>query len=74
MVENPYAQLVNVTSSQDGSWKRVVPNDATNSLLCRKVNDVSPPVGSRMPSGGVPLSQGQIDTICNWILQTGLNK
>lgn len=63
-----YANIVNVPSSQLQGWVRVAPGDTTNSLLYRKIRDVTPPVGDRMPAGRPPLSAGDIATIRDWIL------
>lgn len=53
---------------------RVVPGDSANSYLYQKVSMDSPPEGgARMPFGGPPLSQSQIDLIKSWIDQGALN-
>ena len=61
-----YAQLVNVPSSQNGTFTRVVPSDANASLLYLKVSQANPPVGVRMPPGG-QLSSVDQQNIRNWI-------
>ncbi len=61
---NAYNQLVNVNAS-GYSGKRVVPGDAENSILYKKI-DGSGAYGSNMPLGG-SLSNAQINTIKQWI-------
>lgn len=58
-----YANLVNVASS-DPSFLLVEPGDPQNSYLVIKVEGRA---GSRMPIGGSPLSDNQIQTLRNWI-------
>ncbi len=67
---NAYNQLVNVNAS-GYSAKRVVPNDAENSLLYKKI-DGSGSYGSNMPLGG-SLSVAQINTIKQWIEEGAQN-
>jgi hypothetical protein len=55
------------------SFKRVVPNDTTNSLVWRKLNDTTPPCGVRMPEGGPFLSAPQIQLFTDWINQGATN-
>lgn len=62
-----YGDLVNVPSSQDASWIRVVPGDASASLLYLKVSQANPPVGARMPQGLSPLDTIDQHNIRNWI-------
>jgi hypothetical protein len=61
--------LVNQPSSQQANLTLVVPGDSTSSLLFLKVSSNAPPVGSRMPLFGAPLSQAEIDRIRDWIDQ-----
>lgn len=70
---NAYRNLVNVRSSQNSSWIRVVPGDPVQSLLYLKVLEDNPPVGRRMPWGGPPLSQEEITRIRLWIEQGAQN-
>lgn len=58
-----YANLVGVQSSNP-SFLLVEPGDAQDSYLVIKVEGRA---GSRMPIGGTPLSDNQIQTIRNWI-------
>jgi len=67
---NSYNQLVNVNAS-NYSGKRVIPNDADNSVLYKKI-DGSGTYGSNMPLGG-NLSQNQIDLIKQWINEGAKN-
>ena len=67
--EESFDALVNRPSVQDTSLTRVVPADSSASLLFLKVSSDSPPVGSRMPLGGIPLSQADIALIRDWIDQ-----
>lgn len=62
-----WGDLVNVASSQDPSWIRVVPGDASVSLLFLKVSESDPPVGVRMPQGLSPLDTIDQQNIRNWI-------
>jgi Ca2+-binding RTX toxin-like protein len=70
---NSYAKLVNVTSSEVPSLKRVEPGDPDNSYLVRKIEGTAA-VGGRMPLNtdyGVyrpPLSDAQISLIRQWII------
>ena len=59
-----YNNLVNINAS-GYAGKRVVPNDADNSILFKKV-DGSGAYGSNMPLGG-NLSATQINIIKQWI-------
>jgi formylglycine-generating enzyme required for sulfatase activity len=63
-----YGLLVNVPSSQDGSWLRVDPGSLTDSLLFQKINCADPPVGDRMPPGG-SLTPAQQALVRDWIEQ-----
>ncbi len=61
-----WSNLVNVPSSQNPAYTRVIPGDADNSLLIMKLEGTAP-FGSRMPLGGAPLSNGQIQSIRAWV-------
>ncbi len=61
-----FANLVNVPSSQNSSFIRVIPGDADNSLLVRKLEGTAP-FGSRMPLGRAPLGSSDIQLIRDWI-------
>ena len=69
---NSWDDLVNVPSEQNSGLTRVVPSDSGSSLLFLKVSQTTPPVGSRMPLGGPPLSQEQQQLIRDWIDQGGI--
>lgn len=60
------AALVNVTSVEAPSLKRVAPGDPANSYVVHKVEGTQT-AGSRMPLGGPFLSQENIDLIRAWI-------
>lgn len=66
-----YNNLVNINAQSSClSLKRVLPNDADNSVLYRKVSGTS--CGSQMPMGGT-LSTGDITLIRDWINQGANN-
>ncbi len=61
-----YAELVNVTSTSEPEYVRVLPDRPDSSYLVIKIEgDQS--VGSRMPLTGGPLSSDTIQLIRNWI-------
>jgi len=62
-----WSHLVNVPSSQDPSFTRVIPNDPAGSLLFLKVNCDTPGVGHRMPFGLEPLSDDDQALVLDWI-------
>jgi hypothetical protein len=67
-----YNNLVNVNAqSSCSSLKRVLPNDAANSVLYKKVSGTT--CGSQMPQGG-SLSTSDIILIRDWINQGASNK
>jgi len=61
-----YAQIVNVTSVEIPSLKRVAPGDFANSYLYRKITGAGI-TGDRMPQGGPYLTDAQIKLIRDWI-------
>ena len=63
---NSYANLVGVASNEVPSLQRVEPGDPDNSYLVQKVEGTAA-IGSRMPLGGSPLSDAQIELIRRWI-------
>jgi hypothetical protein len=63
-VAHSAASLINVTSVEQPALKRVLPNDANNSILIKKLEGTA---GSRMPLGGQPLSAATIAQIRAWI-------
>jgi hypothetical protein len=67
-----YNNLVNIPaqSSSCPSLKRVLPHDAANSVLYKKVSGTT--CGSRMPTGGA-LSTSDITLILDWINQGANN-
>ncbi|WP_284618028.1 hypothetical protein [Aquabacterium humicola] len=63
---NAFSNLVNVDSRQMSGAKRVVPGDAVNSYLIRKLEGTNI-VGGRMPAGGPFLDADTIARIKSWI-------
>ncbi len=62
-----HANLVGVASSQNPSFTRVIAGDPNASLIIRKLEEATPPVGIRMPFGGPYLPQSTINVIRQWI-------
>jgi Bacterial Ig-like domain len=63
---NSYALLVGVASQEAPALQRVAPGDPNNSYLIKKLEGTAG-VGGRMPLGGTPLAQADIDVIRQWI-------
>jgi hypothetical protein len=63
-----YKALIGTTSTSSMCMNRpfVVPGQPDMSLLLQKVKP-NPPCGLRMPNGGAPLSDAQIEMIRSWI-------
>ena len=68
-----YASIVDVTSIEDPTLKRVNPSDPDNSYLVRKIEGAAGIVGVQMPASGGPLTQAQIDEVRAWIAAGALN-
>jgi hypothetical protein len=68
---NSYALLVGVASQENPALQRVAPGDPNNSYLIKKLEGTAS-VGGRMPLGGTPLSQADIDVIRQWITDGAL--
>lgn len=70
-----YANLVNVNQQASPGCasitKRVLPNDANQSVLYRRVAGAT--CGERMPRGGSPLLPADVQKIMDWINQGALN-
>lgn len=64
---NSYALLVGVASAEVPALQRVKAGDAENSYLVHKIEGRAA-VGGRMPLGGPPLPQADIDLIKQWIV------
>lgn len=65
---NAYKDLVNVTATFSPMKKRVVPGSPETSFLWDKVTgNLSSGEGIRMPNGGTPLPQQQLNEIYCWI-------
>jgi hypothetical protein len=68
-----FGNIVNVPSAQQSSLRRVLPGDADNSYLVRKIRGDAGINGRRMPLNRTPLTDAQIATIVNWINQGAAN-
>lgn len=64
-----WSHLINVASSQNPAFIRVIPDDPYTSLLFLKVNCDTPGVGQRMPFGGPPLDDDLQALILDWIAE-----
>jgi uncharacterized protein (TIGR03118 family) len=62
-----FAALVNVTSLENSSLKRVLPGDPTNSYIVHKLEGMDIGNTARMPLGGPFLDQPTIDQVSAWI-------
>ncbi len=69
---NSYALLVGIASAQQPGVLRVAPGDPTGSYLIQKLEGTAA-VGGRMPLGGTPLPQADIDVIRQWIVDGAQN-
>jgi methionine-rich copper-binding protein CopC len=63
---NSFALLVNVASVEVPNLLRVNPGNPDQSYIVQKIEGTAA-VGGRMPLGGAPLSQAQIDLVRGWI-------
>jgi uncharacterized protein (TIGR03118 family) len=61
-----FSALVNVTSEEVGTIKRVLPGNPDNSYLVKKLEGTQT-VGDRMPFGGPYLDQATINQVRDWI-------
>lgn len=72
-----YAQLVNVRSLGDGKNSpplfRVKPFLPDSSFLYIKITEPGKGQGDRMPQGGIPLTQTEVNAIRQWILDGAKN-
>jgi len=62
-----FTNLVNITSTEVPTLKRVTPGSADNSYLIRKLDGTPGIVGARMPRSGPYLDQTTVDAIRQWI-------
>jgi|TARA_Y100000310_G_scaffold264565_1_gene275221 YVTN family beta-propeller protein len=69
---NAYAQLVNVSSTQDTILNRIEPGDPDNSYLIQKLEGLASS-GAQMPFGRAALSSDLIDLFRDWILAGAVN-
>jgi len=67
-----YSNLVNVTAFGDGNEIRVIPGDAQNSYIVKKLEGRQT-AGARMPFNGTPLDNIDLTNIRNWIDQGAAN-
>lgn len=74
-----FANVVNVTSLEVGTLKRILPNDPANSYLVQKIEGTAAG-GARMPLGcsgttgaNACLDQATIDLVKTWVSQGALN-
>ncbi|HEY8521885.1 MAG TPA: hypothetical protein VIN61_17570 [Gammaproteobacteria bacterium] len=65
---NSYGLLVGVPSAEQAHLLRVAPGNPDQSYLIQKLEGTAA-VGGRMPLGGAPLPQADIDVIRQWILE-----
>jgi CHRD domain/Bacterial Ig domain len=65
-VSSPYTRLVNATSVEVPSLRRIVPLDPNNSYLIQKIEGTAA-VGQRMPLGGPFLDATTISRIRAWV-------
>ena len=68
---NSFGLLVGVTSAQAPPLLRVEPGDADDSYLIQKLEGTAS-AGGRMPLGGTPLPQADINVIRQWITDGAL--
>jgi hypothetical protein len=66
-VERSRASIVNVASVEVPDLMRVKPGDSAHSFLFEKISQDNPREGTRMPQGGAPLNNEEINLIRNWI-------
>jgi hypothetical protein len=71
-VTEAYTNLVNVTTTGYVPQLRIVPGDASASVLWHKVSG-SPSYGLTMPPNGTTLNAEDLQTIHDWIEQGALN-
>lgn len=67
-----YSNLVNVAAFGDGNEIRVIPGDAQNSYIVKKLEGRQT-AGARMPLNGAPLDNIDLTNIRNWIDQGAAN-
>src|SRR5262245_22449141 len=67
--DRSYAQLVNIASSQQTGWTRVVPGDPERSYLLVKLRLVPGPLGDGdfMPPNSPPICSEKIEALRRWI-------
>jgi len=70
---NTFTSVVNVSSIEQPSLKRVAPGDPDHSYLIQKIEGAAGISGARMPFGGPFLTQAEIDQVRAWVAQGALN-
>lgn len=68
-----FANIVNVSSSQNPALNRITPGNPDDSYLVMKIRGAAGIRGSRMPLGRPPLTAEQIQTIVDWVLEGAQN-
>ena len=61
-----FHEVIKNTANDDFPY-RVTPNDASLSMMYKRVSEHQPPNFELMPSSGIPLPDRQIELIKNWI-------
>ena len=61
-----FHEVIKNTPNDDFPY-RVTPNDASLSMMYKRISEHQPPNFEQMPSSGIPLSDRQIELIKNWI-------
>jgi hypothetical protein len=68
-----YSSIVNVSSIEVPTMKRIVPGDPDSSYLVLKIQGSEGIVGVQMPASGGPHTQAQIDEVRAWVAAGALN-
>ncbi len=75
--DTAYTDLVSVAAAGSacaGKGTRVTPGNAATSIMYLKVSPTdASPCGYKMPLGGAPLPQAQVDEIASWINAGAMN-
>ncbi len=75
--DTAYTNLVNAPAAGSacaGKGIRVTPSNTATSIMYLKVSPTDPaPCGSKMPFGGVALSQAEVAEIASWINAGAMN-
>jgi hypothetical protein len=68
-----YGEIVGIPSFQQAEVLRVAPGDPAASYLFRKITNTGGISNNPMPLGNFPMSDGEIETIEEWIAQGALD-